>query len=303
MSEWPRSSRGSSAADGAGSGRESPAPSPPCPFLFRRAAGRWRAWARPVRLARAPAGWRRFPRQPGATFSAPSRRGEVPRSPAPARSRNRRISSSAFCSASWLARRANAWLIDAGDQAQTFDDGGRPLLLPRHRTQRQGAQLGFTVVRLAPEAPRRRIGIRGDETLRDRDRADRPPSRSSRIRPPSGWRPRTGSTQSETARAASTKAEPNAEGAGRSPRLNASATASRNRAAAPLRFDEGRRRSRRRRASGSIAAEPDSHVGDEPLEAQVRVRRRRQAGLEVEPLREVDNRRDHVGVSCRRQTR
>ena len=38
-------------------------------------------------------------------------------------------------------------------------------------------------------------------------------------------------------------------------------------------------------------AEADGHVGGESLEVRVRVRRLRQAGLDVEPLGHVDNRR------------
>ncbi len=50
-------------------------------------------------------------------------------------------------------------------------------------------------------------------------------------------------------------------------------------------------------ASGSMVAEPDGDVGDQPLEAEMRVRRRRQAGLEVDFLRDVENQGD--GIACR----
>ena len=48
---------------------------------------------------------------------------------------------------------------------------------------------------------------------------------------------------------------------------------------------------------GINGREPDGDVGDQPLEAEMGIRRCRQAGLEIDPLRDVENQRD--GVDCR----
>ena len=128
-------------------------------------------------------GWRRFPRPIGrdvlSTITSSAKFGVLQRQAIaqPAELVERLLQR--FVAGTARKRLAH----DAGNQTQMFDDGWASTPAPASSNPAPGRSGCFHRLRLAPESPRLRIGLRGDETRRDRDRAVRPPSRSRQDSP------------------------------------------------------------------------------------------------------------------------